>query len=105
MSSDTHGSLCFNIGLPTEFCLLPTGLAAAAEVVAAAHVLALERRKDHAPGDGLEHARDHHVDLLVDGPRAILDHDHGAVVEVAHSLAWLLAHLDDLDHHLFAGQD
>src|SRR2546421_1012704 len=105
MSSDTHGSLCSNIGLPTAFCLLTPGLAAAAEVVATAHVLALERRKDHAPGDGLQHACDHYVDLLVDGPCAILDHDHGAVVEVAHALARLLAHLNDLDPHLFAGQD
>src|SRR5437764_5925697 len=105
MSSDTHGSLCSNIGLPTAFCLLPTGLTAAAEVVATAHVLALERRKDHAPGDGLQHACDHHVDLLVDGPCAILDHDHGAVVEITHAPARLFAHLNDLDPHLFAGQD
>src|SRR5712692_44863 len=61
--------------------------------------------KDHPPGHGLENPRDHDVHAAVHVPAAILDHDHSAVVQVAHALADLLALLDDLDRHLLAGQD
>src|SRR5256885_10297245 len=65
--------------------------------------LAGRRGEDHPPGGGLQDGGHDHADGLVDVAAAVLDHDHGAVIEVRHSLVLLLAFLDHLDIHLLAG--
>ena len=61
--------------------------------------------EDHPAGDGLEDARDRHVELALEVAAAALDDDHRAVVEERDALAGLLALLDDLDPERFAGQE
>ena len=36
---------------------------------------------------------------------AVVHHDHGSVVQIGHALAGFLSVLDDMHHHLFAGQN
>src|SRR4029450_5835834 len=61
----------------------------------------LEPGEDHAARGGLEHRGDAGADLLADEALAVIHNHHGAVVEVGHPLASLLALLDDVDlHHL-----
>jgi len=36
---------------------------------------------------------------------AILDHDHGSVIQIAHALIGSLTSFDDADSDLFAGQE
>src|SRR5437868_11491049 len=64
--------------------------------------LAGRRGEDHPPGSGLQDGGHDHADRLVHVAAPILDHDHGAVIEVRHSLVLLLAFLDYLDVHLLA---
>src|SRR5438067_13933162 len=64
--------------------------------------LAGRRGEDHPPGGRLQDGGHDHADRLVHVAAPILDHDHGAVIEVGHSLVLLLAFLDHLDVHLLA---
>src|SRR2546423_2342582 len=59
--------------------------------------------EDHPPGSGVQDGGHDHPDRLVHVAAPILDHDHGAVIEVRDSLVLLLAFLDHLDVHLLAG--
>src|SRR6266851_5650783 len=68
----------------------------------AAPVLAERLGEDHAAGRGLNHRRDDRGDGLVDEPASVLHNDHGAVVEAAHALTWLLALARHGDHDLLA---
>src|SRR6202158_4337119 len=67
--------------------------------------LAGRRGEDHPPGCRLQHGGHDHPDRLVHIAAAVLDHDHGAVIEVGDSLVLLLPFLDHLDVHFLAGDD
>src|SRR5205814_9826756 len=58
----------------------------------------------HAAGGRLQHARDDHFQRFVDVAAAILDDNHGAVVQVSYTLASFAAFLDDTHLHSLAGQ-
>src|SRR3954454_22292593 len=68
------------------------------------HYAVLHLGEDHATGYGLEDAGYYNVDFAVHVFAAVLDHYHGAVVEIADSLAEFFAFLDHVYLHLFAGQ-
>ena len=53
----------------------------------------------------MQHRGDDHADRLIDIAPSVLDHDHGAVIEVGDTLILLLPLLDDLHVHLLAGND
>src|SRR2546423_4627201 len=61
--------------------------------------------EDHPAGGRLQHGRDDHANGLVHVAPAVLDDDHGAVVEVGHPLILLFAFFDHLDVHLFPRDD
>src|SRR5437870_1702672 len=67
--------------------------------------LALRLSEDHPPADRLENTHHGHRELGADVPRAILDDDHRAVLEVADALGLLLSFLDHPNGDLFTGQD
>src|SRR5712692_5422832 len=50
--------------------------------------------EDHPTGGRLQHRGDDHTDRLVHVAPAVLDHDHGAVVEVSHALVLLFTFFD-----------
>src|SRR5207249_11704511 len=60
--------------------------------------------EDHLARRRLEHAGDADLDRLAQGLLGLVHDHHRAVVEVADSLAGLLALLDDDDAHALAGQ-
>src|SRR5579883_1638824 len=60
--------------------------------------------EDHPASDRLQHAGHDDVRFLTDEPAAVLDHDHGAVVEIADTLVRLLAVTNDLHVQLFSGK-
>src|SRR5512134_1105181 len=66
--------------------------------------LFLQAGEDHAAGCGLEHAGDHHIDVLADIAPGIVHDDHRAVVEVGHALARFLSFFQHEDTDGFAGQ-
>src|SRR5262249_25617807 len=66
--------------------------------------LAVDPAEDHPTGIGLQHAGDGDAHLVAYGPTPLLHHHHGAVVEVADTLADLVALLDDADRQALAGQ-
>src|SRR5438270_4328917 len=66
---------------------------------------ARRRSEDHAARRRLQHRGDDHADRLIDIAPAVLDHDHGAVIEVGNPLVLLLPLLDALHVHLLAGDD
>src|SRR2546421_6166376 len=57
--------------------------------------------EDHPAGGRLQHRGNDHADRLVHVAPAVLDHNHGAVVQVCHALVLLFPLFDDLDVHLF----
>src|SRR4029077_19187190 len=59
-------------------------------------------REDHPAGRRLDDRGHHRRDGLVQQPPAVLDDDHGAVVEAAHALPRLLALAGHHDHDLLA---
>src|SRR5438552_1257030 len=67
--------------------------------------LALQLREDHPAADGLEDPHDRHRQLAAEVARAVLDHDHRAVLEIANTLPLLLSLLDHPHGDLFARQD
>src|SRR5438309_5111243 len=58
--------------------------------------------EDHAAGDRLQHPGHRDPHFLLHEATSALDYDHRPVVQVADTLAGLLAFLDDLDLHLLA---
>src|SRR5262245_26033298 len=55
---------------------------------------ALDAAEEHAPGRRLQDAGHGDLHLLADVRPALLDHDHGPVLEVPHPLPGLVARLD-----------
>src|SRR5438445_7814532 len=66
--------------------------------------LALGLREDHPAADGLQHAHDAHRELARKMPRAVLDDDHRAVLEVSDTLTLFLSLLDHAQGDLVAGE-
>src|SRR5213078_2148064 len=64
---------------------------------------AVHSSENHAAGRRLQDAGDRDGNFLADVLPTLLDHDHRAVVEIADSLADLIARLDDPHWHRFAG--
>src|SRR5881628_2615974 len=67
--------------------------------------LTLRVAEDHPAADRLKNSHDGDRELGTDVPRAILDDDHGAVLEVADGLAGLFAFLDHAHGNLLARQN
>ena len=65
---------------------------------------AVDPAEDHPPRRGLEHAGDGDGHFLAHVGAALLDHHHGAVLEIADPLAHLVARLDDAHVQRFSGQ-
>src|SRR5262249_62237448 len=90
----------------------PAGTTATALVItigrrggSSGRLVVLEPSEDHAAGRRLQLRGDGGGDRLADVALAVVDHHHGAVVEIGHALTALLALLHDVDVHDFAGQD
>src|SRR5438445_1401239 len=82
------------------------GMRARGRILAAARGLLLgQPGEDHPPGRGLEHRVHRHADALADGPPALVDHDHRAVLEVGHALPRLLPLAKDVDVEDLAGKN
>src|SRR5205814_6725676 len=67
--------------------------------------LTLRMAEDHPATDGLKDSHHGDRELGADVPRAVLDDDHRAVLEVTHGLCGLLPFLDHAHRDLFSGQD
>src|SRR5262249_21424397 len=90
----------------------PAGTTATALVIvictrggSSGRLVALEPGEDHAAGRGTQYRGDGRADRLADVALAVVDHHHGAVVEIGHALTALLALLHDVDVHDLARQD
>src|SRR5712691_4772226 len=67
--------------------------------------LTLRVAEDHPATDRLKDSHDGDRELGADVPRAVLDDDHRAVLEIADRLRGLLALLDNAHRDLLAGKD
>src|SRR5712691_1799265 len=90
---------CFGVRRPRRVPTPPAGMTTATSRTPRSRAVFVARaREDHAASGRLEHAGDDDVGELAEVALAVVDDHHGAVVEVGHPLAGLLA----LAHHLHA---
>src|SRR5215831_625822 len=94
---------CLGRRLPIRVPAPPAGTTATALVIAigkpggsSGRLVVLEPGEDHAAGRGLQHRGDGGGDGLADVALAVVDHHHGAIVEIGHALTALLALLHDV---------
>src|SRR5262249_39219950 len=72
--------------------------------IAHLRLLVFNPSEDHLARRGLQHAGHDHIDIFTDQSARVVNHYHGAVVQVGHALVVLLAFLEDEDLHDLAWQ-
>src|SRR5438132_7327577 len=73
-------------------------------IAAAIFRLFPQTAKNHLAGGGLQHAGHRNIGVAANQAARVINHDHGAVIEIRHALVILFALFQNEHAHRFAGK-